>query len=114
MKYFPGERAVIHKFDEVGRAVTYLQFDGSDQQNTPVANIRTTLLVVLRLRSRVTQRLSAKKVDVFGIAFRMLQCVRAYRTNCKECKTLVAVSRYVPANCTSGKAVAVLPWTPPS
>jgi hypothetical protein len=56
---------VVNNFSEVAQYVSSFQFPGRGQNRTPVADLRTTLLVVLRLRSRVAQRLSAKVVDVF-------------------------------------------------
>lgn len=56
---------VKEKFSEVYQKVVHFQFTGQGQRETPVADLRTTLLVVLRLRSRVAQKLSAKIVDVF-------------------------------------------------
>jgi len=58
-------RRVLDEFDEVSHAVRNFQFDGRGQRQTAVAPLRTTLLVLLRLRSRAAQRLSAKMVDVF-------------------------------------------------
>ena len=58
-------RVVLEQFEEVTHDVSNLQFPGVGQRPTPVGDLRTTLLVVLRLRSRVTQKLSAKVVDVF-------------------------------------------------
>ena len=54
---------MIDDFDEVTHGVRNFQFEGQGQRETPVASLRTTLLVVLRLRSRVAQRLSAKMVE---------------------------------------------------
>ena len=45
--------------------VHYLQATGQGQRRTPFADLRGTLLLVLRLRSRAAQRLSARIVDVF-------------------------------------------------
>ena len=56
---------VMENFSEVSHGVGHFQFEGQGQRKTPVGDLRTTLLVVLRLRSRVAQRLSAKMVDVF-------------------------------------------------
>ena len=50
---------------EPSHGVRYLQAAGQGQRRTPFADLRGTLLVVLRLRSRVAQRLSARIVDVF-------------------------------------------------
>ena len=56
---------VMENFSEVSHAVGNFQFEGQGQRETPVAHLRTMLLVVLRLRNRVAQRLSVKMVDVF-------------------------------------------------
>jgi hypothetical protein len=56
---------VLGQYEEVRHSVLNLKFNGPGQRETPAADLRTTLLVVLRLRSRVAQRLSTKVVDVF-------------------------------------------------
>jgi hypothetical protein len=58
-------KAVLQSYKESIDGADTFKFPGRGQQETPVADLRTTLLVVLRLRSRVAQRLSAKVVDVF-------------------------------------------------
>jgi hypothetical protein len=58
-------RVVLGQYEEVRHSVLNLKFNGPGQRETPAADLRTTLLVVLRLRSRVAQRLSTKVVDVF-------------------------------------------------
>jgi len=57
--------AVIEGYDLLCHAVTQNRFAGSGRYETPVADLKTTLLVVLRLRSRVAQKITAKAVDVF-------------------------------------------------
>jgi hypothetical protein len=58
-------RATLRTYSAVCDQVTHFKFAGQRQKDTPVADLRTTLLVILRLRSRVAQRLSTKVVDVF-------------------------------------------------
>lgn len=58
-------RAVQQSHFEVNDGIVNFKFGGQGQRETPVADLQTTLLVVLRLRSRAAQRLSAKVVDVF-------------------------------------------------
>ena len=53
---------VLRDYMEVYQKVAHFKFPGQGQRDSPVADLRTTLLVVLRLRS---QYLSAKVVDVF-------------------------------------------------
>jgi hypothetical protein len=83
--------AALQTYSEGCDQVTPFKFPGQGQNRTPVADLRTTLLVVLRLRSRVAQRLSAKVVDVFvrylggdpelarGI---LLCCINGKRSSC--------------------------------
>ena len=58
-------RLVMGEFSSVAQLVSNFQFEGAGQRETPVGDLRTALLVVLRLRSRVAQRLSANMVDLF-------------------------------------------------
>ena len=56
-------RVVMEEFSEVTHGVSNFQFEGPGQRKTPVGDLRTSLLVVLRLRSRVAP-ISAKAADV--------------------------------------------------
>jgi len=60
------------------------EFDEQGQRPTPVARLRTTLLVVLRLRSRVAQRLSAKACDP-DLANEVLRG-RSFKGECRSCR----------------------------
>jgi hypothetical protein len=62
---FPGAGQRLTPVSRVRDAIPNFKFPGHGQRPTPVGDLRTMLLVVLRLRSRVAQKLSAKAVDVF-------------------------------------------------
>ena len=52
-------RVVLEVYQELKDNILQFKFPGAGRYTTPVADLRTTLLVVLRLRSRVAQRLSS-------------------------------------------------------
>lgn len=58
-------KKVCNDYEAVIQNVDHCQFPGERQRPTPIADLKTTLLVVLRLRSKVAQKLSAKVIDVF-------------------------------------------------
>jgi hypothetical protein len=58
-------KAVLGAYEVLTDGVGQNRFPGSGRYPTPMADLRTTLLVALRLRSRVAQLFSAKVADVF-------------------------------------------------
>ena len=58
-------KKVRQEYSELADFIGQFKFPGAGRHETPIADLRTTLLVVLRLRSKVAQRLSAKVIDVF-------------------------------------------------